>query len=334
MWVHLLADAIQAGHELHRQGQVDIAGGIRRAEFEARSVRLIRILGHADRRAAIAQAEKGVHRRFKTRHQAPIGVGGGIGEGEDRRAVIQQPADVPQRGLAQLAVAGRVEKDILPLLEQVLMKVHTVAGLAVQRLGHEGSRLFMPVRHHLGDILDHLGGIGAAHQAHHRRFDLALAWPAHLVVVILDLDAHLLQFHDHFAAQVEELIFGRDDMIAAVERNQMPMPAAAALPGSFFAFHAVGSGVDIILKRHTVEDVELILRPPATFVRDAPGAHGGFGANGDVAWIAAERQFGVGLERGADQAEGGNIPEGVHEGRGQVGDQDHIAGLDRAQAHR
>ena len=110
---------------------------------------------------------------------------------------------------------------------------------------------------HLGDVLDQHGGVAGLHQPHHRRFDLRLPGPADFVVVVLDRHAHLLQVQGHVAAQVVELVFGRDGMVAAVQRDVVPVPAGGAVPVGFAEFQAVGGVVDAVLEGHIVEDVEL-----------------------------------------------------------------------------
>ena len=110
--VDLVADAVQPGQELPGQRQVDVAGGVGRAEFHAGGVRLVGVLGDAHRRAAVAQREEGIDRGLETRHQAAVGVGAGVGQRQQRRAVLEQPADVIQRLLAHAAVALRVVEDV------------------------------------------------------------------------------------------------------------------------------------------------------------------------------------------------------------------------------
>ncbi|WP_343413070.1 hypothetical protein [Candidatus Amarolinea dominans] len=57
----------------------------------------------------------------------------------------------------------------------------------------------------------------------------ALAWPAPSMKVILDLDAHLSSSITDWLRRLKKLVFGRNDVIAAVARDQMPI-SAAALP--------------------------------------------------------------------------------------------------------
>ena len=92
--IDLLADAVQPGQQLGCQRQIDIAGGIRRAELDAGGVGLVGILGDAHGGAAVAQGEEGIHRRFEAGHQPAVGVGAGVGQRQQGRAVREQPADI------------------------------------------------------------------------------------------------------------------------------------------------------------------------------------------------------------------------------------------------
>src|SRR6185437_452427 len=76
------------------------------------------------------------HRRLEARHQPLVAVGGGVGERVDRLGVLEDAADVPQRGLAQAAVQVAGEQ-VLAVLRQRLVHVHAAAVVADQRLGHK-----------------------------------------------------------------------------------------------------------------------------------------------------------------------------------------------------
>ncbi len=104
--VDLLLDPIHACHQLGCQCQVDVAGGIRGAEFHAGGIRLGGILGDAHRCAAVAQGEEGIHRGFISRDQSAIRIGARVGQGQQGWSVGEQPADIIQRRLAQAAIPG------------------------------------------------------------------------------------------------------------------------------------------------------------------------------------------------------------------------------------
>jgi len=248
--------------------------------------------------------------------------------------VGQHSADVIQCRLAQLAVAVGGVEDVLPGFEQVLVEVHAASGLTVQRFGHERRRLAVAVGRHLGHVSDHLGHVAGAQQRHHRRLDLALPWPAHLMMMVLDLDPHALQVHDHFGAQVVELVLGRDGVVAAVARDQVAVTALLRAPVGLGRIDPVRSPVDLVLESDLVEDIELVFGAPAAVVGDAAFAHERLGPPGDVARIAREGLLGVRLVGRGDETQRGRFPERVAEGGRQVGQQHHVSRLDRLEPDR
>ena len=116
--------------------------------------------------------------------------------------------------------------------------------------------------------------------------------------------------------------------------SKRAVSARGAVPSGFAAVHAIRGGVDAVLKGDVVEDVELVLRPPAAFIGHADLLPIFLGAPGDVARITREGQLGVGFVGRADKAQRRRIPERIAKGRGQIGQQHPIAGFDGFQAHR
>ena len=92
-------------------------------------------------RRAVALRVGQVDRRFVARHQPAIGVGGRSADGQQRRRVLEQAADVVLGGLAEQGVALGVVEDVGVALPQALVHVHAGAVVAEERLGHEGGRL-------------------------------------------------------------------------------------------------------------------------------------------------------------------------------------------------
>ena len=128
--------------------QVRIAGRVGRTELHALRLGRGRVHRDAARRRTVAARVRQVHRRFEARHQALVGVGGGSDDRRQRRPVLDQAADVPQRHLRQagIAVAGEQRLAVLP---QRLVGVHAAAVVPEERLGHEGHGLAVLV----GDVL-------------------------------------------------------------------------------------------------------------------------------------------------------------------------------------
>ena len=81
-------------------------------------------------------------------------------------------------------------------------------------LGHERGGLAVLVGHVLDDVLEQHELVGHAGQLVEAHVDLGLAGGAHLVVLQLDLDAHLLEGQHHLGAQVLEVVGGREGEVA------------------------------------------------------------------------------------------------------------------------
>ncbi len=195
------------------------------------------------------------------------------------------------------------------------MEVHAAAGLAVERLRHEGRGLTVADRDVLHDVLDDLRRVAGAEDPHERRLDLALPRPADLVMVVLHVDAGASSSRHISRAEVVERVLRRDRVVAAVERDQMAVSRRGAVPVGLRAVDAVRGDVDAVLDRDVVEDVELVLGSPDALVRDARRPQILLGAPDDVARVEGERRFRVGLVRRADEAEGRLLAERVAERR-------------------
>ena len=142
--------AVEAGHQHRREGQVRVARRVGAAELEALGLRALRVERDAHARRAVALAVHEVDRRLVAGHQPLVGVRRRRGEGEDRRGVGEQAADVPAGHVGQPGVAGLVEEQRLAALPQRLVDVHARAVVLEDRLGHERRRLaVLP-----GDVLD------------------------------------------------------------------------------------------------------------------------------------------------------------------------------------
>ena len=98
-------------------------------------------------------------------------------------------------------------------------------------------------------------------------------------------------------AQVVELVLGRDGVVAAVQRDVMPVPAGALFQSASLQLQAVGGVVDAVVEAHVVEDVELELGSPEAAVGDAGGAQILFGADGDIARVVGEDLVRIGFQR-------------------------------------
>ena len=96
------AHPVDAGHQHPRERQVDVARRVRRAELDPLRLRRARPFGDANGRAAVREAVDQVHGRLEARDKPLVRVRARVREPEQRRSVMQQPADIVQRRLAQL----------------------------------------------------------------------------------------------------------------------------------------------------------------------------------------------------------------------------------------
>jgi hypothetical protein len=130
--------------------------------------------------------------------------------------VLKQAGDVVQGGVREVGVValGLVEEDPPLALAELLVDMHPVAGLAVDRLGHEGREPAVAAGDVFDDVLDHHGLVRGANERGEAYLDLALAGRADLVVVVADRHAHLLQRQDDLAAEIVEVLGGRDAHVA------------------------------------------------------------------------------------------------------------------------
>ena len=219
MEVIALLDALEAGLQQRREGQVGVAGRVRAAQLHPRALLGAGVIQrHPHQRGAVAPRPGDVDGRLIAGHQPLVGVDP---LGEDRADLARVAQLAGDEGLAdrreEVVVVG-VEEGVTPGLEQRLVGVHPGAVLAEHRLGHEGrvpavfERDLLdrdPVGH---AVVGHLQRVGVAH------VDLVLRGPA-LVVAVLDMDAERLErdrgLAPHVRARVER---GQVEVAAAVER--------------------------------------------------------------------------------------------------------------------
>src|SRR5437667_5774245 len=120
----LVLDAVEAGHQQRGEREVRIRRRIRRPELEPLGFRRRRIHRDAADRRAVALRVDQVDRRFIARHQTPVAVRRGCREGEQRRRVLDQPADVPARRIGNQRVAVLVEEQVVRPVPQAHVEVH------------------------------------------------------------------------------------------------------------------------------------------------------------------------------------------------------------------
>jgi hypothetical protein len=89
--VNLVLDAVEPGAEHGGKGQVGVRGGIRAAELQTLGLGIVPREGNPHGSGAVALGVSQVHRSLKPRHQTLVGVGGGVGEGQQAGACLRIP---------------------------------------------------------------------------------------------------------------------------------------------------------------------------------------------------------------------------------------------------
>jgi hypothetical protein len=111
-------DAVQAGHELGREGEVGVARRVRDPELDALGLRGGARDRDADAGRAVAGRVDQVDRSLVARDETVVGVDRRVGEGQQRRGVLEQATDVPAGEVRQAAVAALVVEQRLAVLPQ------------------------------------------------------------------------------------------------------------------------------------------------------------------------------------------------------------------------
>ena len=217
--------------------------------------------------------------------------------------------------------------------------MHAGAVVAEEGLGHEGGDLAVVAGHVLDDVLVGHDLVGHAHQAVEAHVDLGLAGGGHLVVVLLDVDAHLVQLLHHGGADVLLGVGGRHreipllvaGLVAEVE-FAVQRALGAAVPRALVGVDEVVAAVGVLVKADGVEDEELELRAPEADVGDARLLEEGLRFLGDVAGVATVGAAGARVDDVAGHGDGGVGEEGVDERRRGVWHDEHVALFDGLEA--
>ena len=248
--------------------------------------------------------------------------------------MLDDAADEVQARFRQVgvAVAGEHRLAVLP---DALVGVHAGAVVAVDRLRHERRRLAIAV----GDVVDavfvdlHL--VGHLEQRAELGAELVLAL-GDLVVVLLDGQAHLAHAGQHLGPQVALAVNRRHGEVAALDAGPVAHVAFGVVlevgAGAFDAVDGDAAGVGADAEADAVEDEELGFRAHHHGVADAAAFHVGLRLLRRAARVAGIGLPGARLEDVAEQDQARLGGEGVHDRRGRVGHQDHVALVDRLPA--
>ena len=247
-----------------------------------------------------------------------------------RLGVLEDAGDVAQRRLRQVGVLVAGEDRVAALPDR-LVDVHARAVVAEDRLGHEAGRLAVGLGDHVGDVLIDLHVVG--HGDHGAELDAELVLRGgHLVVVLLDGDAHLGHHRDHLRADVLAAIDRRHGEVAALGARTVAEVAhlvfGAGVGGQLGGVDAEAGVVRIGGEAHVVEDEELGFRADEQRVAHARRLHVGLGLLGDAARVALVELAGRRLEHVAEDGDGRLSEEGIEVRRGGIRHQQHVGGFD------
>ena len=193
--------------------------------------------------------------------QPLVAVGRGVGEGAERRGVLEQAADGVEPQVAQpgVALAGQERLIVLPERQ---VGVHARAVVAEERLGHEGRRLAAAAGDVADDVLGQHDLVGALDQAAGHQVDLALAAGGDLVEVGRRRDAAFGHALGHLGAEVDQAVGRRTGEIAQARARlvaEVGLLGPAAVPGPFDRIDVVEGLVAALVEPDVVEDEELQL---------------------------------------------------------------------------
>ncbi len=199
-----------------------------------------------------------------------------------------------QAGLRQVRILVAGEHRLAALPDR-LVAVHARAVVAVDRLRHEARGLAVDLRDLRDAVLVDLQLVG--HQRHRRELHAELVLGGrHLVVVLLDLHAHLGHGGEHFRTHVLRRVLRRDREVAFLGADVMPEIAAliggVGVGREFDRVELEAGLVGLRAVAHVVEDEELGLGAEEDGVADAHRLHHRLGLPGDAARVAV-----VGLAR-------------------------------------
>ena len=247
--------------------------------------------------------------------------------------MLQQSADVPQRHLAQTRIQIAREQR-LAALPQALVRVHAAAVIAEQRLGHERHGLAVLIRHVADDVLVQHHVVGGLHQRVEALIDFALAAGGDFVMMALDVEAALDHGLHHLGAQILIMIGGRNREIAFLVARPVAevVLLAAGIPAAFFGVDEVEAGVLVLIEADVVEDEELGFGAEVGGVGEAAVLQVHLGFLGDPARVALVVLARDGIDHVAGHHQRRDFGERIHERGGRIGNQQHVALIDRRPA--
>ena len=326
-------DPVDTGHELRGECEVRVAGGIRSAELDPLRFRVGSRDRDTDRRRAIARRVDEVHRSLEAGDQAAVRVERGVGEGEHRGGVFQQPTDVPPSDVGESAVPALVVEERRAVAPERLVGVHARSVITEERFRHERRRFAPLLCRVLDDVLELEDVVGRVHHRVEAVVDLGLTARADLVVGALENEARIDQLEADVVAKVGLLVDRAHRKVPALERclvrEVSTLFDAAGIPCALFGVDEVEARVLLGLVAHVVEDVELGFGGEIRRVGDACRREVLLGLFGDLAGVAVVDLTVARIVNVENHDEGALGAERVDVARRDVGDELHVGFMDR-----
>ena len=264
-----------------------------------------------------------------------VGVQRRVGEGEHRRGVLDQPANVPTGHVGEATIVLLIVEQRLAVLPQGLVAVHAGAVVACDRLGHEGGCLACESGGLVDDVLVLHEVIACMLQGVEAVVDLLLACAGDFMVCTFEDEADLLQVGDHVVTQILGVV-GRwnrevtalDTVLEADVRSAVFLDVQSGIPRCLDGVDLVEGAAHVVAEAHLVEDEELGLGSERCRVRDAGGLEVCLGLRGDLAGITGVRLVGERVDNREGDVERLVLAERVDEGGLDIRNELHIGFVD------
>src|SRR3569833_550544 len=326
----LVLNAVEARQHHGREGEVRVCAGIREAHFDTSGFR-VRHERNADRSGSVARGVREHHGSLEARDEALVAVGARVGEGVERLRMLDDAANVVERGVGKTTVLVTREERLTFLL-QGLVNVHTAAVVTHEWFGHECSGLAVTLRDIQDRVLEDLHFVGLFDERAGADADLALAAGGNLVVMDFDFQAHLFQRETHCRADVLEGIDRWHGEVATLDARAVPLVAAfiflRRVPGALYRIDVIRAAVHVVVVNDAVENEEFVLRTKQSVIGDARGLQIGLGALGEGARIALVTRHGAGLDDVAADVDRRLFEEGIDDGCARIECEDHVRFVD------
>src|SRR5210317_852679 len=323
--INLVLNTIETGHQLCSEGKVAVTARIRCTILNTLGFGVV-CYRDSQRCRTVTVRVSQVDRSFVTGDQALVRVGGRVSESTESFGVLHDTTDVVHGHLGEAAVtiAG---KEVLTILPERLVTVHTGAVVTEDRFGHESDGLAICESDVLDDVLEPLKSITHAEQGIKAHIDFRLTTGSNFVVNGFDGHADALQHFNHLVTQIDHRVGrGTREVTFLVARlvAEVRELFTARVPDPFDRIYRIERLVGRGRVANVIKDEKLRLRSKVSGVSQAGRLQVGFSFLGNEARIAGVAFLGNRVNNITDQAEGRNLNKRVDLGSRWVGHDQHV----------